>query len=99
MLVNQVKWKLGPGFVVVQPQRSEKLFNLNSIILALKKPVNSKIRICLDCGSTLTVQNEKTIICKDCGNIRFFPDLHLIRTVNDENSILELRIERKFHRA
>ena len=33
---------------------------------------DSRIRICLDCGSAKTVKNEKTIICRDCGNIRFY---------------------------
>ncbi len=60
---------------------TEKLFTLNSIRQSLTKTVDPKIRICLDCGSSLTVHNEKTIICRDCGNIRFFSNYHLIRTV------------------
>ena len=50
----------------------EKILALNSLIQVLTKTVDSKIRICLDCGSAKTVKNEKTIICRDCGNIRFF---------------------------
>jgi len=36
------------------------------------KSVNSKIRVCFDCGSTLVLRNEKSIKCRDCGNIRYF---------------------------
>ena len=36
------------------------------------KSVNSKIRICIECGSTLVLQNQKSIICRDCGDIRDF---------------------------
>ena len=36
------------------------------------KTVNSKIQICIDCGSTLVIQNQKNIMCRDCGNIRDF---------------------------
>jgi len=50
----------------------KRLFTLNSLIQALTKTVDSKIRICLGCGSAETIKNERTIICRDCGNIRFF---------------------------
>ena len=36
------------------------------------KTINSKIRICVDCGSTLIFLNEKSLMCRDCGNIRDF---------------------------
>jgi len=52
----------------------EKILALNSLIQALTKTVDSKIRICLECGSAITVKNEKTLICIDCGTIRFFSD-------------------------
>jgi len=48
------------------------MFNLNSIILGKKKFVNSKIRICVDCGSTTVFQNQQSIMCKDCGNVGYF---------------------------
>ena len=38
------------------------------------KSVNSEIRICIECGSTLVLQNQKSIICIDCGNARSFLD-------------------------
>jgi len=38
------------------------------------KTVNSKIRICVDCGSNLVLQNQKSIICIDCGNARSILD-------------------------
>ena len=38
------------------------------------KTVNSKIRICVDCGSTLVLQDQKSTICIDCGNARSFLD-------------------------
>jgi len=36
------------------------------------KPVNSKIRICLNCGSNVVFRNQLSIICKDCGNVEYF---------------------------
>jgi len=36
------------------------------------KTLNPKIRICIDCGSILVLQNQKDIMCRDCGNIRDF---------------------------
>jgi len=48
------------------------LFNLNSIILGKKEFVNSKIRICVGCGSTTVFQNQQSIMCKDCGNVGYF---------------------------
>jgi len=48
------------------------LFDLNSIILGKKKFVNSKIRICVGCGSTTVFQNQQSIMCKDCGNVGYF---------------------------
>ncbi len=38
------------------------------------KTINSKIRIWIDCGSTLVLQNQKSTICIDCGNARSFLD-------------------------
>jgi len=48
------------------------LFDLNSIILGKKEFVNSKIRICVGCGSTTVLQNQQSIMCKDCGNVGYF---------------------------
>jgi len=48
------------------------MFDLNSIILEKKKFVNSKIRICVGCGSTTVFQNQQSIMCKDCGNVGYF---------------------------
>ena len=48
------------------------LFDLNSIILEKKKFVNSKIRICIDCGSIVVFQNQQSIMCKDCENVEYF---------------------------
>ena len=42
--------------------------------LDLIQTVNQAIRICVDCGSTLILIDEKRIKCSDCGNIRFFSD-------------------------
>ena len=36
------------------------------------KAINSKIRICVDCGSTLIFLNEISLKCRDCGNTRYF---------------------------
>ncbi len=47
-----------------------EMFNLNSIILGKKKFVNSKIRICVECGSTQVLQNQKIIMCRDCGDVK-----------------------------
>ena len=51
------------------------LFDLNSIILGKKKFVNSKILICVGCGSTTVFQNQQSIMCKDCGNVEYFSKL------------------------
>ena len=48
------------------------MFDLNSIILGKKEFVNSKIRICVGCGSTTVFQNQQSIMCKDCGNVGYF---------------------------
>jgi len=48
------------------------LFDLNSIILGKKEFVNSKIRICVNCGSTVVFQNQQSIMCKDCGSVGYF---------------------------
>ncbi len=48
------------------------MFDLNSIILGEKKFVNSKIRICVGCGSTTVFQNQQSIMCEDCGNVGYF---------------------------
>jgi len=31
---------------------------------------SSKIRICIECGSTQVLQNQKIILCKDCGDVK-----------------------------
>lgn len=36
------------------------------------KPVNTKVRICVECGSTRTTINEKKIECLDCGTTKKF---------------------------
>ena len=36
------------------------------------KIVNPGIRICIVCGSTLTVIDEETLTCKECGETRYF---------------------------
>ena len=48
------------------------MFDLNSIILGKKEFVNSKIRICVGCGSTTVFQNQQSIMCEDCGNVGYF---------------------------
>jgi len=48
------------------------MFDLNSIILGKKEFVNSKIRICVGCGSTTVFQNQQSIMCKDCGSVGYF---------------------------
>ena len=35
----------------------------------MQKFVNSKIRICVECGSTQVIQNQTSITCRDCGDI------------------------------
>jgi len=35
----------------------------------MQKFVNSKIRICVECGSTQVLQNQTSITCRDCGDI------------------------------
>jgi len=61
------------------------LFNLNSIILGKKNFVNSKIRICLYCGSTTVLKNQKSIMCKDCGNVEYFSDSLKLGYIKNEN--------------
>jgi len=52
---------------------SAKNFSLlNSIILGKKEFVNSKIRICVNCGNSAVFQNQQSIMCKDCGNVGYF---------------------------
>ncbi len=50
------------------------MFDLNSIILGKKKFVNSKIRICVNCGNSDVFLNQKSIMCQDCGNVGHFPN-------------------------
>ena len=38
------------------------------------RTVVSNVRICVDCGSTLTDINYKSITCRDCGTVRHFDD-------------------------
>ncbi len=39
-----------------------------------QKTVNSKIRICVECGNTDVFQNQQSIMCEDCGNVGYFSD-------------------------
>lgn len=34
--------------------------------------INSKVRVCVECGSTLVSQNTTYLKCVDCGTIRYF---------------------------
>lgn len=34
------------------------------------KTVNHDIRICIDCGSTIILIDEKKLRCKECGTVR-----------------------------
>jgi len=36
--------------------------------------VRPNVRICVDCGSTVTDINYKRITCRDCGSVRHFDD-------------------------
>ncbi len=64
------------------------LFDLNSIIHGKKKFVNSKIRICIGCGSTTVLQNKKSIMCKDCGNVGYFSNKHLTVSKLHEKEVI-----------
>ena len=44
-----------------------KKFGKNWISKLRGRPVNTKIKICIDCGSTKISINEKIIKCKTCG--------------------------------
>jgi len=44
--------------------------SLDLLVNGNRKTVNSKIRICVECGSTLVLQNQKIIMCRECGSIR-----------------------------
>ena len=39
-----------------------------------RKPVNTKVRICVECGSIRTALNNKGITCLDCGVEKKFND-------------------------
>ena len=64
------------------------LFNLNSIILGKKKFVNSKIRICVECGNTDVFQNQQSIMCEDCGNVGYFSNKHLTVSKLHEKEVI-----------
>ena len=38
------------------------------------KSINSKIRICVECGSLLVSIDEKKIFCRECGSTKKFQD-------------------------
>ena len=50
-----------------------------------KRKINPKIRICLECGSTLTAVNHKKITCRNCGKTKRFdnkPRISLFKKVD-----------------
>jgi len=36
------------------------------------KYIGSKVRICIECGSTIVYENEKGITCRSCGSKKKF---------------------------
>ena len=46
--------------------------NIGKNLKSGKRKINPKIRICLECGSTLTAVNHKKITCGNCGKSKRF---------------------------
>jgi len=60
------------------------------------RTVVSNVRICVDCGSTITDINYKSITCRDCGTVRHFDDTphkpgfekgDLVRIIDSEKNL------------
>ena len=56
---------------------------LTRLMTTKNKIVDPGIRICIVCGSTLTVIDEETLICKECGETRYFEN-DLVKTLKME---------------
>ena len=73
------------------------------------RTVVSNVRICVDCGSTRTDINYKSITCRDCGTVRHFdvtphkPDFEkgdLVRIIDSEKNsdiIYKIKKTKKSH--
>ena len=61
--------------------------SLDLLVNGRRKPVNSKIRICIECGSTLVLQNQKIILCRDCGDVRGVREMTFIKTIPKKEAI------------
>ncbi len=66
---------------------------MNSSIKSLKnsfykkgKYIGSKVRICIQCGSTIVYENEKGITCKSCGSKKKFVPGSLQELLWDNNN-------------
>ena len=67
------------------------------------------VRICVDCGSTRTDINYKSITCRDCGTVRYFGDTphkpgfekgDLVRIIDSEKNsdiIYKIKKTKKSH--
>ena len=71
--------------------------------------VQPNVRICVDCGSTMTDINDKRITCRDCGSVRHFDDTphkpgfekgDLVRIIDSEKNsdiIYKIKKTKKSH--